>query len=128
MINISNNVEWTAANPLKLYGNTWTVDDQYDCEQEAIFINDIPIKPGPELGWENKYLSQIGSITSVQKNLQTIYDALGNTVQYNVYFDNNPSYGFNVGQLSDSIYNRLSNMISSLVQSNSRSGMNRISK
>ena len=127
-ITVNNYVDWSDTNKLTLKGGKWIINDM-----SASTTDSIDVSGGAEgstivqKGWENKYLSQLGAPSSIQKNLQTIYDALGNTVQ-RVQIDGSSAYAFNVDDITEKALSKLSTVITHLLQTQVHGSNNRISQ
>ena len=126
-ITVNNHVDWSATNKLTLKGGKWIVNDLSASAAGSIVVNSPDGSSVVAKGWQNKYLSQLGAPSSIQKNLQTIYDALGNTVQ-RVPINNTVEYAFNVNGIADSTMKQFENLITSLLQTQVHGGDNRISQ
>ena len=124
-ITVNNHVDWTATNALTLKGGKWIVNDLSASSPGAIVVGDGSSVVAK--GWQNKYLSQLGAPSSIQKNLQTIYDALGNVVQ-RVPINDTVEYAFNVNGIADSTMKQFETLIASLLQTQVHGGDNRISQ
>ena len=124
-ITLNNEVDWTKTNQLILKGGTWIVNNKSNSEIGSIINNDVSAITSVS-GWENKYLSQIGANSSIQKNLQTIYDALGQTVN-RVSVGDEIQYAINVNNFSNDLFQELIDRISNAMQVSVSSGENRIS-
>ena len=124
-ITLTNEVDWTKTNQLILKGGTWIVNNKSNSEIGSIMNNGVSVITSAP-GWENKYLSQIGANSSIQKNLQTIYDALGQTVN-RVSVGDEIQYAMTVNNFSNDLFQELIDRISNAMQVSVRSGENKIS-
>ena len=124
-ITLTNEVNWTKDNQLILKGGTWIVNNKSNSEIGSIMNNGVSVITSAP-GWENKYLSQIGANSSIQKNLQTIYDALGQTVS-RVSVGDDIQYAVNVNNFSNDLFQELIDRISNAMQVSVSSGENKIS-
>ena len=124
-ITLNNEVDWTDTNQLILKGGTWIVNDLSSSTGNSIVV-DGDDSQVIRKGWTNKYLSQLGATSSIQKNLQTIYDTLGQTVN-RVSVNNSTEYAVNVNGISDGGLKQLSDLIKSLMKTQIQTGNNKLS-
>ena len=126
-IAVNNHVDWSATNKLTLKGGKWIVNDLSASPAGSIVVNNSDGSSVIAKGWQNKYLSQLGAPSSIQKNLQTIYDALGNVVQ-RVPINNTVEYAFNVNGIADDTMKQFETLITSLLKTQVHGSDNRISQ
>ena len=128
LITLNNSVDWSTTNKLTLGGGKWIVYDTSESPDGSIKSSDGVVSFSLfKIGWQNRYLSQLGASSSIQKNLQTIYDALGN-VMVRTSSASTP-YAVNIDGMTDNFKALFSQMLSNMsISSVSSNGVNRISK
>ena len=128
LITLNNSVDWSTTNKLTLGGGKWIVYDTSESPDGSIVSSPNVVSFSlSKVGWQNRYLSQIGATSSIQKNLQTIYDALGN-VMVRTSSASTP-YAVNIDGMTDNFKALFSQMLSNMsISSVSSNGVNRISK
>ena len=128
LITLNNSVDWSATNKLTLGGGKWIVYDTSESPDGSIVSTSGTVSFSlSKVGWQNKYLSQLGAASSIQKNLQTIYDALGN-VMVRTSSASTP-YAVNVDGMTDNFKTLFSSLLSNMsISSVSSNSVNRIAK
>ena len=118
---LTNYIDWTKDNQLILKGGTWIVKDYSSSSPTSITGDNLTLD---QPGWENKYLSQLGALISIQKNLQVIYDSLGGVVKRTLV-NGETQYTTTINGFDDNFNKQFFNQLQNMLNKTS-SGTNRI--